>query len=105
MLVESNAVAGPCEPPPDTVAVLITFAGAVGDTFTVTVIGGYPKVGARLWLVVHVAVPTVQAHTPAPPSDIPVSVRPVGRVSVTVTWPLVEVVALLTTEMLYCAPV
>src|SRR5450631_4480295 len=73
-------------PPPETVAMLVSEAGAFGATFTVTAMG-------KVWLptgndptLVQVSVATVQIQL-AP--VIAVAVIPTGNVSVTVMVPLV----------------
>lgn len=55
-------------PPPETVAVLITFAVMFCGTFTTSKMGGYDAPGARLSLRVHVSVAVLQVH-PVPLMD------------------------------------
>ena len=83
-------------PPPDTVAVLVTDDGAFVATLTVTVIDGYAELGFNASLRVQVRVPRLQDQ---PVPEIAVAVRPVGRVSITVTVPELAVGPTLDTVM------
>src|SRR5215472_15764132 len=74
-------------PPPETVAVLATLAGALAATLTVRIKGGYDPPAARTSLRVQVSVARTQLH-PEPLSAV--ALRPVGRLSVTVTVPVVD---------------
>src|SRR5258706_5910454 len=88
-------------PPPATVAVLVTLAGAFDATLTVSVIKGYEAPAASTSLRVHA--PAGWLHVqPVPP--IAVAVRPEGSVSLTVTVPLVGPPPLLRTLSPYVAP-
>jgi len=49
-------------PPPETVAMFVTFAVMSTGTLTVNVIGGYELPGCRMSLLVQVSVPTLQAQ-------------------------------------------
>jgi hypothetical protein len=69
-------------PPPDAVAWLVTCAGALVDTFTVTAI---VEADPPLKLLVLVQLPLPQFH---PEPDMLASVSPAGRISATVTVPL-----------------
>ena len=69
-------------PPPLTVAVLVTFAGALLATSTASVMTGWLAAAASVSLRVQVSVPSVQ---PQPLPEIAVADRPVGSVSTTVT--------------------
>src|SRR5713101_2351223 len=73
-------------PPPETVTVLVRGLVADAATLTVTVMIGYVELPARTSLRVHVSVPRTQVH---PVPAIWVAVSPAGRLSVTVTVPLV----------------
>ena len=86
MVVGSEAESLPvlASPPPATVAVLVTLAGALAATFTVSVMAGKLAPGAAVVLVLQASVDTVQLH---PVPVIAVAVKPVGSVSVTVTVP------------------
>ena len=86
--VTSLAVADE-EFPPDTPTWLVTLAGALVATLTVTVIAGKLAPAANAVLRVQVLVEQLQ---PVPVMDT--KVRPVGTVSVTVTVPLVGPAAL-----------
>jgi hypothetical protein len=76
-------------PPPLTVAVFVTLAGAVPDTVTVSRMGGYVPCAARRSLRVHVTVcPLIAQPFAPPPQPVPFAVlgaRPVGTESTTVT--------------------
>src|SRR5205807_2710786 len=73
--------------PPETVAVLVTEAGAVCNTVTVIVIAGYAALAANASLRVQVTVwPATPQLQPAPVAVDGVS--PAGNVSETVTRPL-----------------
>jgi hypothetical protein len=72
----------PTQPPPATETLFVSEEAALLATLTVTVIAGYDEPAASASDRVHVSVPTVQVH-PVPLS--PVTVKPVGGVSVTVT--------------------
>jgi hypothetical protein len=88
ILVRSEVLAGVAVPPPETVAVLVTLAEALAATLTVSMIGGWLAPGARTSLRVHVTVaPTVQVQ-PEPVAAVAVS--PAGKVSLTVTVPVVD---------------
>src|SRR5262245_23850586 len=82
LLLESTS------PPPETMAVLVTDAGALGATFTVIVIGGYPAPGASGSLRVQGMLwpPTVHIQ-PVPVA--PVNISPEVSASVTVMAPAV----------------
>src|SRR6185369_7586006 len=80
--------------PPATVTVFAAEEEAVDDTFTVSVIGGNAAPPARLSDRVHVSAGTAHVQ---PVPDIPVAVKSGGRVSVTVTTPLVGATPALTT--------
>ena len=80
--------------PPETTAVLVTEGGACAETFTVRVMAGYEALAASASLRVQVRVPSEQVH---PVPDIPVAVRPDGRLSLTLTVPMVAAVPLLVT--------
>ena len=69
-------------PPPDTVAMFVTLAGAFAATVTVNVIGGKLAPTVRVSLREQIRFATTQFH-PAP--AIAVAVSPVGKVSVTET--------------------
>src|SRR5947208_1678353 len=73
-------------PPPETVAVLVTLAGASPATFTVTVIGGQLPPAASASERWQVSVASVHVQ-PVPLR--PVAGKPPGIVSVTVIVPLV----------------
>ena len=76
-------------PPPEMVAVLVTDAGALGATFTVSVTGpgnSLPGPGRRFDVHVTVAPLTLQVQ-PAPLAVV--GVRPAGTVSIRLTAPLV----------------
>ena len=72
-------------PPPETVAELVTLEGALFATFTVKVIAGKLPLAARALLRVQVSVPKLQVQ-PVPAR--PVGMSPAGRLSTTVTVPL-----------------
>jgi len=91
-------------PPPDTVAELTGGDVALIATFTVTVIVGYLAPAAKTLSLVQVSVARVQFQFVPPP--MAVAVRAAGKVSTTVTVPLVgPAVALLLTTNEYVAPV
>src|SRR5258708_2289414 len=73
-------------PPPLTLAVLVTLAGAAAEGLTVRVMAGWRAPGARTPRRVQESVAGAQDQ-PLPLIDVAVS--PVGGVSVTVTPPLV----------------
>src|SRR5437660_3169457 len=76
--------------PPETVAVLVTEAGAVCNTVTVIVIAGYAALAANASLRVQVTVwPATPQLQPVPVAVDGVS--PAGSVSETVTKPLEEI--------------
>lgn len=79
-----SAAAAIFPPPPDTLASFVNWPDAVGDTFTVTVIAGYEDPPLNASERVQVGAEHVQ-----PEPAIPTSVRAAGRISVTVTLPLV----------------
>jgi hypothetical protein len=80
-------LAGVASPPPVTVAVLVTDAAAFAATLTVRLMAGYEAPGASASLRVQVTVaPTVHVQ---PEPDAAVAVSPAGRVSETVTVPVV----------------
>jgi hypothetical protein len=81
-------------PPPVTVAELVTLDGALPATLTVSVSAGYVLPAASAVLRVHVSEESVQLQ--AEPLSA-VAVNPAGRLSVTVTTPLVDAVPLLRT--------
>ena len=74
-------------PPPETVAVLVTLAGALVATLTVSVSGGALAPAAIGSLRVHESVGTSVHVQPVPANAV--AVRPVGSVSVTVIVPIV----------------
>src|SRR6266516_4458981 len=80
-------------PPPDTVAVLVTLAGALPATFTVRVMVELLPAASALDRV-QVRATTLQVQ---PEPLMAVAVKPEGRVSVTVMVPLVDGVPLLVT--------
>jgi hypothetical protein len=73
-------------PPPETFTELVTVAAAFGATLTVSTMTGKLSPAASTVLVVQVKVPRLQTQ-PAP--DIAVADKPAGKVSTTVTVPLV----------------
>jgi hypothetical protein len=73
-------------PPPPTVALFVTVEGAVVETFTVSVIGAYELPPANPSLRVQVSVDGVQTQ-PAPLRAV--ADNPAGKVSATVTVPVV----------------
>src|SRR4051812_7212481 len=89
-------------PPPLTLAVLVTLAGALEATVTVNVMSGYFAPLASSSLRVHVRDDSVQAQ-PVPFKAVADS--PAGSESVTVTLPVVEPVPLLAAVSVYVAPV
>src|SRR5881397_1901219 len=94
-------------PPPDTVTLLVTLAGALLATVTVKVIVELLP-AAREVDRVQVSVAGPVAGSVAQLQFVPliaVAVRPAGSVSVTVIVPLVAVPPLLVTTTLYVAPV
>jgi hypothetical protein len=93
MLVGSDAVAE-ADPPPDTVAMLVRLEGELVATLTVSVMAG--KLAPAAFTVVDVQVSVPKVHVQPVPLMV-VAVRPVGRVSTTVTVPLVEAVPELVT--------
>jgi hypothetical protein len=103
MVVESFAVSLVkfCSPPPDTVAVFVSREDAFGETFTVTVIGGYTPPGARASVRVHVRLLKVHVQ---PEPDMLAAVSPVGKVSTTMTVPAVGADPALFTMIEYEAP-
>src|SRR5204862_329186 len=103
MVVESVAELLPAlrSPPPDTVAVLATDAGAVAETVTVRVIAGYEELPARTSERVHGPAGWVQVQ---PVPDMAVATRPEGSVSETVTAPAVGAAAPLLTAIEYVLP-
>src|SRR5258705_473322 len=72
-------------PPPETVTVFITEAGALLVTFTVRVIAGWLAPAASVSLRVQPSVGAVVQDQPVP--AMAAAVKPVGRASVTVTVP------------------
>src|SRR5439155_269500 len=94
-------------PPPDTVTLLVTLAGALLATVTVKVIVELLPAAREVDRVqVSVAGPVAGSVTQLQFVPlIAVAVRPAGSVSVTVIVPLVAVPPLLVTTMLYVAPV
>ena len=83
-------------PPPETVTVFETVAGALLATFTDSVMGKYVAPPLRASLRVQGPEGCAQVH-PVPPMAVAVS--PVGNNSVTVTVPLVGTAPLLKTVM------
>ncbi len=87
-------------PPPDTVAVLMTVAGAGSATVALTVIGGYAcpagSASGRVQVTVLAAVVHVQ---PAPDAELTDENCAGSKVSTTVTVPLVGRSPLLATPM------
>ena len=79
-----------------TVAVLVTLAAAVVETFTVRVTGG--KTPSDL---LHVSVARVHVQ---PVPAMAVAVRPAGRVSASVTAPGAEPAPMFETVIVYVAP-
>src|SRR5205814_622561 len=74
-------------PPPETVAVFVTEAGALLATFTMSVIDGYVAAAASASLRVQVSVASVQFQfVPL----MAVADSPTGKASVTVTVPELE---------------
>jgi|HubBroStandDraft_6_1064221.scaffolds.fasta_scaffold838469_1 hypothetical protein len=94
IVVGSLAVAVLVAPPPEAAAELVRLAGALAATLTVSVMAGKLAPAASTVVDVQVKVPKVQAQ---PVPLMVVAVRPVGRVSTTVTVPLVEAVPELVT--------
>ena len=84
-------------PPPETVAVLVRLEGAVPATLTVSVIAEKLEPAVSALLRVQGPNGWVQLH---PVPDMAVPVRPAGRLSVTVTVPVVEAKPLLVTVIL-----
>src|SRR5690349_8287565 len=84
-------------PPPDTVAVLVTLAGALAATFTASVMGGYEAPEASASARVQVEVGPAAQVQPAP--LMAAAARPAGSVSVTVTAPALGAVPALRTVM------
>ena len=82
-MVKSKAPAA-YDPPPDTSVWVVTCEGALPDTLTETVMPGYAEPPLRASLRVQLPLP--HDH---PEPDMLLSVNPVGRVSLTVTVPLV----------------
>ena len=89
-------------PPPDTVAVFVTVAGALEATFTVKVIGGYEVPEVRTSDRKHVGFPPALHDHPLP--LIVFTVRPAGRVSATVTVPDVDEAPTFWTVIVYGKP-
>jgi hypothetical protein len=71
-------------PPPDTATLFVTLAGALAETFTVSVIGGYAAPAARLSDRVHVRFARFVVQ---PVPLIVVAINPAGSESVTVMDP------------------
>jgi len=87
-------------PPPLTVAELLTVAGALAATFTVSVIGVAAAPAAITAALEQVTVCPAALHVqPVPLAAL--KVRPAGRVSVTVIVPDVATLPLLLTAMVY----
>src|SRR5262249_16744022 len=89
-------------PPPETDAEFVKFEGASLATVTVRVIAGKFEPAANASFRVHDRDRSTQFH-PAPSSAV--AVRAAGRVSVTVTVPLVESPPMLETVSVYAAPI
>src|SRR5689334_13863415 len=83
-------------PPPETVAVLVTLAGALAATFTLSMMGGYEAPALSASARVQVVVASVQVQ---PLPAIAAAVSPAGSVSVTVTVPVLDAVPTLVTAM------
>src|SRR5437773_11423507 len=96
-------------PPPDTVAVLVTLAGALLATLTVSVkvelLLTFRAVGRVHVSVAGPAAGSVLLQVQPEGLGRDVAVRPTGSVSVIVIVPLVGLPPLLVTTMLYVAPV
>src|ERR1700719_3921608 len=88
-------------PPPFTVAVLVTLAGALAATLAVSVMAGKADPMARTSLRVQVSVASVHVQ-PVPLTAVGVS--PGGSVSTTVTTPELGPVPTLATVIEYVAP-
>src|SRR5207244_4486926 len=84
-------------PPPSTLALFVTEAGASEATSTVTVMSGYESPAASTSERVHFG--SVVQSQPVP--AIAVTVRPVGGSSVTVTWPAVGPSPVFLTAIVY----
>ena len=82
IVVGSLAVTVPVAPPPEAAAELVTLAGALAATLTVSVSAG--KLAPAASTVVLEQGPEGRVQLQLVP-EIAVAVRPVGRVSVTVT--------------------
>src|SRR5271170_4955230 len=74
-------------PPPDTATELVTLAGALAETLTVSVMAGKLAPPDSTALVVQVSVAKVQTQ---PVPVMAVAVKLPGKVSTTVTLPLVD---------------
>ncbi len=99
-VVGSVAVGVAVSPPPLAVAELVTVAGAFAATFTVRVIGEPAAPAAMSVVLVQVTVCPAALHVqPAPVAAL--NVKPVGRVSVTVTVPEVATFPALVTAIVY----
>ena len=88
-------------PPPETVAVLVTIAGEVAVTFTVTVTAGNLEPANSVSLRVQVSVGNEQFQ---PEPLIALAVRPAGSVSVTARAPEEGATPILLTVIVYEAP-
>ena len=88
-------------PPPETVAVFVTDAGALKFTETVSVISGKLKPGSTVSAREQL-VSVAQVH---PGPLMAVAFKPAGKVSVTVTGSVVVAPPTLVTVIVYVAPV
>src|SRR5437660_10140710 len=90
----AESLDGSTSPPPETAAMFVRVGGALLSTFTVSVMAGYEALAARTSFLVQVREERTQFQ-PAP--VMAVAVRPVGRLSRTLTAPLVGAAPLLVT--------
>jgi hypothetical protein len=90
-------------PPPETVAEFVTEGNAAAATATVTVIAGAvvaPAIEARVQVAVLLPI-TVLVQVQPVPVGVAATVKPAGKLSVTVTVALVAVLAALFTVIVY----
>src|SRR5208283_4957537 len=88
-----------CVPPPDAVAWLVTVPERFDEIATVSVTVGKLVPAATVFGFVQDTLPTSHVH---PFPDMLLAVRPVGRLSASVTSPLLDPVPLLLRVIEYC---